>query len=84
MACPNQRLDMMTTGKTNGSVIKKFYSASLMLLDGTETSIVMNATGLPAGVNYHSSFSIKNGYGGVVGTGETSLWFSKSNGIFKN
>ena len=81
MACPNQRLDMMTTGKTNDLVIKKFYSASLMLLDGTETSIEINATGLPAGVKYHSNFSIKDGYGGAVDTGETSIWFSKSNGI---
>ena len=74
----------MTTGKTNDSVIRKFYNASLMLLDGMETSIVINATGLPAGVKYHANFSIKNGYGGVVDKGETSLWFSESNRISKN
>ena len=81
MACPTQFLSMTTTAKTNESVIRNFSDASLELLNGAETSVIISTSELPAGVKYYSNFSIKDLNGGVVDIGETSLWFSESDRI---
>ena len=71
--CPGQCLQMLTTADN-----EHFDETSTACFGTPSTTVVINATGLPAGEQYHSNFSIKDHNGAVVDTGEESVLFSKS------
>ena len=78
-ACPDQYLHMVTRAENNESFDETFLKISTVYFNGPETFIEINATGLPAGEQYHSNFSIKDDNGHVVDMEKTSIPFRKYN-----
>ena len=56
-----------------------FNETSTVYFVTPETTVVINATGLPAGEHYHSNFSINDHNDDVVDRGNESVPFSECN-----
>ena len=74
--CPGQCLHMLTTAENNESGHGAFSTTSIVCFDGN-TTVMINVTGLHAGGQYHSNFSIKDSNGAVVDKGGESVSFSE-------